>query len=185
MGNDEHSQNVYKSALEQGLDPLAYCDRMEEMFQKTWRALDLSYDYFIRTTEPRHKSGVTELVQRIYDAGDIYEGVYEGWYCVGCEAFKPEKGTRRRALSAASADRAAMDQGEELLFPAFEVPEAAAGSFQDQSGLFEPEARRNEQLRLLESGLDDISISRAGQSWGIPLPWDPEQRCLCLVRRAD
>ena len=91
MGNDEHSQNVYKSATEQGLDPLAYCDRMEEVFQRTWRSLDLSYDDFIRTTQPRHKAAVTELVQRIYDAGDIYEGVYEGWYCVGCEAFKPEK----------------------------------------------------------------------------------------------
>ncbi len=91
MGNDEHSQNVYKSATEQGLDPLTYCDRMEEVFQNTWRTLDLSYDDFIRTTQPRHKAAVTELVQRIYDAGDIYEGVYEGWYCVGCEAFKPEK----------------------------------------------------------------------------------------------
>ena len=91
MGNDEHSQNVYKSAVEQGLDPLAYCDQMEQAFSSTWRALDVSFDDFIRTTEPRHKAGVTELVKRIHDAGDIYEGVYEGWYCVGCEAFKPEK----------------------------------------------------------------------------------------------
>ena len=91
MGNDEHSQNVYKSALEQGLDPLAYCDQMEATFKATWRALDISFDDFIRTTEPRHKAGVTDLLKRIHAAGDIYEGVYEGWYCVGCEAFKPEK----------------------------------------------------------------------------------------------
>ena len=91
MGNDEHSQNVFKKASEEGLDPLAYCDQMEHEFRRTWQRLDVSFDDFIRTTEPRHKAGVTALAQRIYEAGDIYEGVYEGWYCVGCEAFKQEK----------------------------------------------------------------------------------------------
>src|SRR6188472_4139432 len=76
MGNDEHSQNVYKAATDQGLDQLTYCDRMEEVFQRTCRSLNLSYDDCIRTTQPRHKAAVTELVQRIYDAGDIYDGVY-------------------------------------------------------------------------------------------------------------
>src|SRR6476659_469926 len=70
MGNDEHSQNVFKQAVQEGLSPLDYCDRMEEQFTRTWRYLDVSYDDFIRTTEPRHKAGVTELAQRIHDAGD-------------------------------------------------------------------------------------------------------------------
>ena len=87
MGNDEHSQNVFKKASELGLDPLAYCDQMEQEFRRTWQRVDVSFDDFIRTTEPRHKAGVTSLAQRIHEAGDIYEGVYEGWYCVGCEAF--------------------------------------------------------------------------------------------------
>jgi methionyl-tRNA synthetase len=91
MGNDEYSQNVYRSAVEQGLDPLTYCDRMEGEFRATWKALDISFDDFIRTTQPRHKAGVQELANRIYGCGDIYEGFYKGWYCVGCEAFKPEK----------------------------------------------------------------------------------------------
>ena len=64
MGNDEHSQNVFKKAVELGLEPLAYCDRMEEEFRAAWRHLDVSFDDFIRTTEPRHKAGVTELAQR-------------------------------------------------------------------------------------------------------------------------
>src|SRR5437762_2743785 len=85
MGNDEHSQNVYRSAIEQGLSPLAYCDQMEVEFTRTWRSLDVSFDDFIRTTEARHKVGVTEMARRIYGAGDIYEGTYEGWYCEGCE----------------------------------------------------------------------------------------------------
>src|SRR5215470_14978984 len=65
MGNDEHSQNVFKQAAERGLDPLAYCDEMEEVFKTAWRHLDVSFDDFIRTTEPRHKVGVTDLATRI------------------------------------------------------------------------------------------------------------------------
>jgi methionyl-tRNA synthetase len=91
MGNDEHSQNVYKKAVEQGLDPLAYCDMMEREFRAVWKELDISFDDFIRTTEPRHRAAVSRLAQASFDVGDIYEGVYEGWYCVSCEAFKQEK----------------------------------------------------------------------------------------------
>jgi hypothetical protein len=91
MGNDEHSQNVFKKAREAGLDPLAYCDQMEQEFRQVWRRLNLSFDDFIRTTQPRHRKAVETLVQRSFDTGDIYEGYYEGWYCVSCEEFKPEK----------------------------------------------------------------------------------------------
>ena len=75
----------------QGLDPLAYCDRMEQEFRSVWDTLDVSYDDFIRTTQPRHEAAVQELIRRIAASGDVYEGLYEGWYCVGCEAFKQEK----------------------------------------------------------------------------------------------
>ena len=174
MGNDEHSQNVFKSATEQGLDPLTYCDRMEEVFQRTWRSLDLSYDDFIRTTQPRHKAGVAELVQRIYDAGDIYEGLYEGWYCVGCEAFKPEKELVNGRCPLHPQAEPQWIKEKNYFFRLSKYQKPILEHFQNNPGFFEPEARRNEQLRLLESGLDDISISRAGQAWGIPLPWDPK-----------
>src|SRR5690606_8832373 len=91
MGNDEHSQNVFRKARELGLDPVAYCDRLEAEFRSVWARLNVSFDDFIRTTEPRHARAVQALVQRSLDAGDIYEGQYEGWYCVSCEAFKQEK----------------------------------------------------------------------------------------------
>ena len=172
MGNDEHSQNVYKSATEQGLDPLAYCDRMEEIFQKTWRSLDLSYDDFIRTTQPRHKAAVTEMVQRIYDAGDIYEGVYEGWYCVGCEAFKPEKELVNGRCPEHPQTEPQWIKEKNYFFRLSKYQKPLLEHFQTHPDFSEPDTRRNEQLRLLESGLDDISISRAGQAWGIPLPWD-------------
>ena len=172
MGNDEHSQNVYKSATEQGLDPLTYCDRMEEIFQKTWRALDLSYDDFIRTTQPRHKAAVREMVQRIYDAGDIYEGVYEGWYCVGCEAFKPEKELVNGRCPEHPQTEPQWIKEKNYFFRLSKYQQPLLDHFQKNPGFSEPDTRRNEQLRLIESGLDDISISRAGQAWGIPLPWD-------------
>ncbi|HTV03686.1 MAG TPA: methionine--tRNA ligase [Luteitalea sp.] len=172
MGNDEHSQNVFRRARELGQDPLAYCDRMEQEFREVWGALDLSFDDFIRTTQPRHKAAVETIVNRIAAAGDLYQANYEGWYCVGCEAFKQEKDlvdglcpihrtkpdwiTERNHFFKLSAYR------ERLLTHFAEHPE-----------FLQPEVRRNEILRLLESGLEDISISRAGQSWGIPLPTDP------------
>jgi methionyl-tRNA synthetase len=173
MGNDEHSQNVYRSAVEQGLDPLAYCDRMEEEFTRTWRHLDVSFDDFIRTTEPRHKAGVTELARRIYDAGDIYEGVYEGWYCVGCEAFKQEKDLVDGRCPLHPATMPQWIKEKNYFFRLSRYQQPLLDHFAAHPEFLLPEIRRNEILRLIEGGLEDISVSRAGQSWGIPLPFDP------------
>jgi methionyl-tRNA synthetase len=172
MGNDEHSQNVYRKAREQGLDPLEYCDRMEQEFRGVWRALDVSFDDFIRTTEPRHKRGVTALVQRIADAGDLYEGYYEGFYCVSCEAFKPEKDLvdGKCPIHLSTPD---FIRERNHFFRLSNYRDRLLRHFQDRPDFTSPDVRRNEILRLLEAGLEDISISRAGQHWGIPLPIDP------------
>jgi methionyl-tRNA synthetase len=174
MGNDEHSQNVYKQAIEQGLDPLVYCDRMEQEFRKTWARLDVSFDDFIRTTEPRHKVGVTELAKRIYDAGDIYEGVYEGWYCVSCEEFKQEKDLVDGNCPLHPTLKPEWIREKNSFFRLSKYQQRLLDHFAAHPEFLEPEIRRNEILRLIESGLVDISVSRAGQSWGIPLPWDPQ-----------
>jgi methionyl-tRNA synthetase len=173
MGNDEHSQNVYRSASEQGLDPLAYCNEMEQVFTTTWRRLDVSFDDFIRTTEPRHRTGVTEIVNRIHAAGDIYPGVYEGWYCVGCEAFKQEKDLvgGRCPLHPASMPQWISEKNYFFRLSKYQQP--LLTHFEAHPGFLQPDVRRNEILRLIEGGLEDISVSRAGQSWGIPLPFDP------------
>ncbi len=173
MGNDEHSQNVYRSAVEQGLDPLAYCDQMEREFTTTWRHLDVSYDDFIRTTEPRHRTGVTALATRIYDAGDIYEGVYEGWYCVGCEAFKQEKDLVDGRCPLHPTTTPQWIKEKNYFFRLSKYQQPLLDHFAAHPGFLQPDMRRNEILRLIEGGLEDISVSRAGQSWGIPLPFDP------------
>jgi len=172
MGNDEHSQNVYKSAVEQGLDPLEYCNRMEHEFVRTWRHLDVSFDDFIRTTEPRHKAGVTEIVNRIQTAGDIYEGVYEGWYCVGCEAFKQDKDLVDGKCPLHPTLEPQWIREKNYFFRLSRYQRPLLHHFAAHPGFLIPEVRRNEILRLLEGGLEDISVSRAGQSWGIPLPFD-------------
>ncbi|HXH06696.1 MAG TPA: methionine--tRNA ligase [Vicinamibacterales bacterium] len=172
MGNDEHSQNVYRRARELGLDPLAYCDRMEAEFREVWARLDVSFDDFIRTTEPRHRAGVTRLVERIAEAGDIYEGLYEGWYCVSCEAFKQEKDLVDGKCPVHLIEPEWIRE-RNYFFRLSRYRDRLLAHFEACPQFLEPEIRRNEILRLLEAGLEDLSISRAGQAWGIPLPMDP------------
>jgi len=174
MGNDEHSQNVYRQAVEQGLDPLAYCDRMEQEFRKAWSRLDVSFDDFIRTTQPRHRVGTTDLAKRIYDAGDIYEGVYEGWYCVSCEEFKQEKDLVNGNCPLHPTLKPEWIKEKNYFFRLSKYQQPLLDHFAAHPEFMQPEMRRNEILRLIEGGLIDVSVSRAGQSWGIPLPWDPQ-----------
>jgi methionyl-tRNA synthetase len=172
MGNDEHSQNVFRKARELGEDPLAYCDRMAREFLDVWKRLDISFDDFIRTTEPRHKAGVQELVRRMTAAGDIYEGHYEGWYCVSCEAFKQEKDLVE-GLCPIHRTKPDWIREKNYFFRLSKYGAPLLKHFAEHPDALVPDIRKNEILRLLEGGLEDISVSRAGQAWGIPMPDDP------------
>jgi len=171
MGNDEHSQNVYRRALERGLDPLAYCDQMEREFRTVWSQLDVSFDDFIRTTEARHRAAVQKLAQTCFDKGDIYEGVYEGWYCVSCEAFKQEKDLVEGKCPLHPTLAPEWIREKNYFFRLSRYRDALLAHFHATPMFLQPDIRRNEILRLLEGGLEDISVSRAGQHWGIPLPF--------------
>ena len=177
MGMDEHSQAVVQAAEQHGLAPVVWVDRMAERFEEFWRRLECSHDDWIRTTEPRHRVAVTELLGRIQRSNpdDLYVGVYEGLYCVGCEEFKQP---------------AQIVDGHCIEHPTLElIPTRERNHFfrlsryrdaileRIRSGAFgvEPAIRRNEILRLLEDGLQDISVSRHRLAWGIPFPGDPEQ----------
>jgi methionyl-tRNA synthetase len=176
MGNDEHAQNVYKRAVEEGLhnNPVAYCDRMETEFRAVWDELDCSYDDFIRTTEARHAVAVQKMAQACYDAGDIYEGFYEGWYCVSCEAFKQEKDLVDGRCPSHPTLTPEWIKEKNYFFRLSKYRDALLRLFTERPEFLEPDVRRNEILRLLDAGLEDISVSRAGQSWGIPLPFAPD-----------
>ena len=173
MGNDEHSQNVFQRARELSKEPLTFCDEMETAFREVWGRLDISFDDFIRTTESRHRTAVTTLVSRIADAGDIYEGFYEGWYCVSCEAFKQEKDLIDGNCPVHQKPPDWIKE-KNYFFRLSRYQQRLRAHYDQHPEFLEPESRRNEILRLIEAGLEDISMSRTGQSWGIPLPSDPE-----------
>jgi methionyl-tRNA synthetase len=173
MGNDEHSQNVFKRAKEQGLEPLAYCDRMEREFRDVWAKLNISFDDFIRTSQPRHKRAVEALVQRSFDRGDVYEGLYEGWYCVSCEEFKPEK-SLIDGLCPVHRTKPEWIKEKNFFFRLSNYGAALLEHYDRHPDFVLPASRQNEMRRLIEGGLEDISVSRAGQAWGIPLPFDPK-----------
>ncbi len=172
MGNDEHSQNVYQRAQELGVAPLAFCDRMETEFRDVWRRLDISFDDFIRTTQPRHREAVTRLVAAIAQSGDLYEGDYEGWYCVSCESFKPEKDLVDGRCPIHQREPEWLKEKNHF-FRLSRYRRPLLDHYGANPHFLEPEIRRNEILRLLEAGVEDISMSRAGQPWGIPLPANP------------
>jgi methionyl-tRNA synthetase len=163
---------VFRKARELGEEPRAYCDRMAQEFLDVWRRLDLSFDDFIRTTEPRHRAGVQELVRRMTAAGDIYEGHYEGWYCVSCEAFKQEKDLVE-GLCPVHRTKPEWIREKNYFFRLSKYQAGLLAHFERHPEFLVPDVRRNEILRLIESGLEDISVSRAGQEWGIPMPDDP------------
>jgi methionyl-tRNA synthetase len=172
MGNDEHSSNVEKAAREQGLSPEAYCDRMSEVFRGVWKRLDISFDDFIRTTEPRHVRGVQALFAAIEAAGDIYKGKYEGYYCVGCERFWPEKDL----VDGKCPDHKTVPQWlseENYFFRLSKYGPPLLRHIREHPEFIIPEIRKNEIVNVIEGGLEDISVSRAGGTWGIPLPSDP------------
>lgn len=174
MGNDEHSQNVLKAARELGMDPEAYCIRMARTFEGAWERLGIHSDLFMRTGDPRHAAAVQTLVQRLYDRGHVYRGVYSGWYCVSCEAFVTEK---ELVDGLCPVHKRPVERVEEAnwFFRLSAFRDAVLLHLQANPDFIQPEARRNEMLNVLREGLDDISISRARAEWGVPLPWDPDQ----------
>ncbi|MCD6335390.1 MAG: methionine--tRNA ligase [Candidatus Latescibacteria bacterium] len=173
MGNDEHSINVKKEADRLGYsDTAAYCDEMAVRFEEVWRKLHISYSDFIRTTEPRHRKGVQKLFRKIHDAGDIYKGHYEGWYCESCEAFLGEKDLVE-GLCPHHKRKPEWIQEENYFFALSKYQDRLLDHITAHPDFIRPESRRNEILSLIRGGLEDISISRASFDWGIPLPMDP------------
>tara|TARA_B100001123_G_scaffold449314_1_gene614152 strand:+ start:35273 stop:37231 length:1959 start_codon:yes stop_codon:yes gene_type:complete len=173
MGNDEHSQNVYQRAKEQNMDPLEFCDQMDAEFRDVWQHLGVSFDDFLRTTQERHRIGVTTMVQKLADNGDLYEGAYEGWYCISCEAFKQEKDLIDENCPVHQI-RPQWIKEKNHFFRLSKYRDRLLEHYTAHPEFLQPDIRRNEVLRFIEAGPEDISISRTGQSWGIPVPFDPD-----------
>jgi methionyl-tRNA synthetase len=172
MGNDEHSINVARAATAEGLAPLAYCDRMEQSFREAWENLEISFDDFVRTTQERHHQAVRAIFAAIHAAGDIYKGKYEGYYCDSCEAFKQEKDLVDGQCPLHKREPRWLVE-DNYFFALSRFTDRLRQHIQKHPEFVRPEIRRNEVLAVIEGGLEDISVSRAGAEWGIPLPIDP------------
>jgi methionyl-tRNA synthetase len=172
-GTDEHGEKIFEAAQRAGVAPQAYVDRVSASFEDAWRVLDVTHDDFIRTTQERHKRVVRQVLQQVYDQGDIYFGDYGGLYCVECERYLTEK----ELVNDLCPDHHIPPEERKEANYFFRM-EKYRGWLQqyvtDNPLLIRPQGYRNEVLALLKEPLGDLSISRprARVSWGIPLPWD-------------
>jgi methionyl-tRNA synthetase len=173
-GVDEHASKVWRAAAEQGLDAKEYADRIVVHWRELPALLNAVPDFFIRTTDEGHKRFVQDFLQRIYDNGDVYQGVYAGLYCVGCEEFKSEDELVDGKCPIHEIEPEWIEE-KNWFFRLSAYQEQLLALYDERPDFVLPGFRANEARAFIAGGLQDFSISRAGQSWGIPIPWDPDQ----------
>lgn len=172
-GTDEHGLKIQRAAEENGITPQEQADRTSERFREAWAALDIAYDDFIRTTEPRHTRTVQAFLQKVYDNGHIYAGVYAGLYCVACEAYYTESELVEGDKCPIHLRPVEHLEEENYFFRLSEFEQPLLEWYERHPEAVQPEGKRNEALGLIRQGLADVSITRTSLSWGVPVPWDP------------
>lgn len=175
-GSDEHGQKIQRKALEAGKEPKEYVDEIVASFKALWQKLGIDYDYFIRTTEERHIKVVQAIFQKLYDQGDIYKGKYEGWYCTPCETFWTDRqvAEQEEKLCPDCGREIEWVEEESYFFRLSKYADRLLQHIKDNPAFIQPETRRNEMVSFIESGLEDLSVSRTTFDWGIPVPFDPD-----------
>jgi methionyl-tRNA synthetase len=175
-GVDEHGQKVAEAAQKEGLEVKAYCDKISPRFEEAWKKLEISFDFFIRTTDSRHEKIVAEVLQKIYDNGDVYKDKYEGLYCVGCEKFLTETELVDDHCPLHPPEKTVFKSEENWFFRLSKyVPEIIKLIENNETNYINPSGKRAEILAKLKSGVQDVSISRENVEWGILTPWDQKQ----------
>lgn len=173
-GTDEHGDKIVKAAAEKNANPRDYTNRISDMFRRTWGEMGLEFDDFIRTTEERHKTVVKQILQKVYDAGDIYFGSYGGQYCVGCERFLTDKEIVDGKCPEHDRPLEYIEESN-YFFKMSRYQSWLIEHIQQNPGFIRPERYKNEVLSLLKTeALEDLCISRPKSrlEWGIPLPFD-------------
>ena len=170
-GSDEHGQKIQRKAEEKGVTPIQYVDAIVANFKLLWEKLGISNDDFIRTSEKRHEKVVQEIMQKIYDQGDIYKKNYEGLYCVPCESYWLE----RQLVDGKCPDcgrPVEKMQEESYFFKLSKYQDRLLEHIEQNPDFIQPVSRRNEMINFIKQGLEDLCITRTTFDWGIKVPFD-------------
>ncbi len=176
-GTDEHGQKVEKAATERGLKPIELADQVVGRYKDLWKDLNISYDFFIRTTEPFHEKGVQKIFRKLTEKGDIYKGIYKGWYCVSDENFLAEDVPLEKGGYKICPDcgkRADVVSEECYFFKLSAYQKPLLDFYAKFPAFVRPPSRMNEVVSFVRQGLKDLSITRTTVKWGIPVPDDPD-----------
>ncbi len=175
-GTDEHGEPIATAAEREGISPQELADRNTEKFRALMPKIEVTNDFFIRTSDPRHGAKVAEIMQRVYDNGWVSKGVYEGWYCPRCADFKTERELgpgNTCPIHEIPLDRV---REENWFFKLSEFQERLERLYEERPDFVVPDFRRNEAVSFIKQGLEDVSLSRPKLKWGMKLPWDDSQR---------
>lgn len=173
-GMDEHGQKIEEAARAQGLRPQELVDRIALETQKLWQNLHITNDDFIRTSEDRHQVVVQKIFEQLVASGDIYLGKYTGNYCVSCEAYftKSQLGENNTCPDCGKETKLIAEESYFLRLSKYE--QQLLNFIKENPDFIQPESRRNEVISFIESGLEDLSVSRSSFSWGVPVKSDPK-----------
>ena len=174
-GTDEHGAKVAQAAVAAGRSPKEHADQLSERFRALGAELDATNSFFIRTTDDAHKAEVQRLLTIMHERGDIYRGSYGGWYCVACETFYNEGDLADSRTCPIHGTAVEWMEEDNWFFRLSAYRDRLLAWYDEHPDLVIPTARRNEARRMIEDGLEDLSISRGQIDWGIQVPWDPEQ----------
>ena len=175
-GTDEHGQKVEKNAKENKQSPKAFVDSLIPSFKEQLEKLNISNDFFIRTTEQFHKDFVQEVLQKAYDNGDIYKAAYEGLYCVDCEQYYKNDELEEGEICPIHKKKVDLLEEENYFFKLSAYQDKLLKLYKENPNFLSPNSKASETINRVKDGLNDISISRHKDSltWGIPLPFDSD-----------
>ncbi len=171
-GTDEHGQKIQKTSKEKGLEPKQLADRVVKNFQNLWKKLDITNDFFVRTTDDYHIKCVQKAFKKLYDKGDIYKGEYEGWYCIPCESYYSEIEIGKDRLCPACGRKVDKVKEESYFFRLSAYQDKLLEFYENNPDFVLPKTRFNEITSFVKSGLKDLSVTRTSFDWGVPVTFD-------------
>lgn len=174
-GTDEHGEPVAQAAAREGITPHELAERNAQRFQALMPQLNISNDFFIRTSDPRHKRRVQEIMQRVYDNGYVYKGTYSGWYCPRCADFKTEAEAGEDHRCPIHKIDLEFQEEDNWFFQLSKFEDQLKDLYDEQSDFVLPRSRFNEARSFISGGLQDVSLSRSQLTWGVEVPWDTSQ----------